>query len=154
MSWWDGVAAWCRGWILKEWGSKFPRVSLLVGWTSPGKILKTKNAGKAISGRASSVGCAYRLVKRWSRVRSSLPAHSFVEIWSWKKFYDHSLPSADSGRAVVSYWRKNVHKVTLLVNCLLLMRGLLEGVFFSRITTLWITLIQILSYHDLAFLKS
>ena len=33
-------------------------------------------------GRASSVGCAYRLVSRLSRVRSSRPAHSFVEIWS------------------------------------------------------------------------
>ena len=33
----------------------------------------------------------------------------FVEIWSWKKFYDHSLPSADSRKAVVSYWRKNEH---------------------------------------------
>ena len=27
-----------------------------------------------------------------------------------ENFYDHSLPSADSGRAVVSFWRKNVHK--------------------------------------------
>ena len=36
--------------------------------------------------------------------------------WSWKHFYDHSLPSADSRRAVVSYWRKNGHWV--LVNCL------------------------------------
>ena len=26
-----------------------------------------------------------------------------------KKFYGHSLSSADSRRAVVSYWRKNVH---------------------------------------------
>ena len=34
---------------------------------------------------------------------------------------------------------------------LLLMQGLLEG-DFSRITTLWITLKQILPYHDLAFL--
>ena len=24
-------------------------------------------------------------------------------------FYGHSLPSADSRRAVVSFWRKNVH---------------------------------------------
>ena len=34
------------------------------------------------NGRASSVGYAYRLVGRRSRVRSSRPAHSFVEIWS------------------------------------------------------------------------
>ena len=32
-----------------------------------------------------------------------------VEIWSWNIFYGHSLPSADSRRAVVSLWRKNVH---------------------------------------------
>ena len=30
--------------------------------------------------------------------------------WSWNIFYGHSLPSADSRRAVVSFWRKNVHK--------------------------------------------
>ena len=34
------------------------------------------------AGRASSVGCVYRLVSRRPRVRSSRPAHSFVEIWS------------------------------------------------------------------------
>ena len=62
------------------------------------------------AGRASAVGCAYRLVsRRPPRVRSSRSAHSFVEIWSWKKINDHSLPSADSRRAVVSYWRKNMY---------------------------------------------
>ena len=34
--------------------------------------------------------------------------HSFVEI-DHEIFYIHSLPSADSRRAVVSFWRKNVH---------------------------------------------
>ena len=29
--------------------------------------------------------------------------------WLWNIFYGHSLPSADSRRAVVSFWRKNVH---------------------------------------------
>ena len=29
--------------------------------------------------------------------------------WSWNTFYCHSLPSPDSRRAVVSFWRKNVH---------------------------------------------
>ena len=29
--------------------------------------------------------------------------------WSWNIFFGHSLPSADSRRAVVSFWRKNVH---------------------------------------------
>ena len=33
----------------------------------------------------------------------------FMETWSWNIFYGHSLPSADSRRAVVSFWRKNVH---------------------------------------------
>ena len=33
-----------------------------------------------------------------------------------KTLDDHSLPSADSRMAVVSYWRKNVQLV--LVNCL------------------------------------
>ena len=33
-------------------------------------------------GRASLVGCAYRLVSRRTRVRSTCPAHSFVEVWS------------------------------------------------------------------------
>ena len=29
--------------------------------------------------------------------------------WSWNIFYGYSLPSADSRRAVVSFWQKNVH---------------------------------------------
>ena len=35
--------------------------------------------------------------------------HLFVEIDHEIFFYGHSLPSADSRRAVVSFWRKNVH---------------------------------------------
>ena len=35
--------------------------------------------------------------------------HSFLEIWSWNIFCGHSLSSADSRRAVVSFWLKNVH---------------------------------------------
>ena len=35
--------------------------------------------------------------------------HSFVKIDHEIFFYGHSLPSADSRRAVVSFWRKNVH---------------------------------------------
>ena len=38
--------------------------------------------------------------------------HSFVEI-DQNIFYGHSLPSADSRRAVVSFWRKNVHNTGL-----------------------------------------
>ena len=59
---------------------------------------------------------ARRLACKRHRVRSPRPAHSFVETWSGKHFYGHSPSAADSRRAVVSYWRKNVHKV--LVNCL------------------------------------
>ena len=35
--------------------------------------------------------------------------HSFVEIDHEIFLYGHSLPSADSRRAVVSFWQKNVH---------------------------------------------
>ena len=42
----------------------------------------------------------------WPPPRS---ATFFREDWSWNIFYGHSLPSADSRRAVVSFWRKNVH---------------------------------------------
>ena len=40
------------------------------------------------------------------------PARSaklFYGDWSWNIFYDYSVPSADSRRAVVSFWKKNVH---------------------------------------------
>ena len=33
----------------------------------------------------------------------------FLGDWSWNIFYGHSLPSADSRRSVVSFWRKNAH---------------------------------------------
>ena len=45
-------------------------------------------------------------------VAGSTPPRSatfFCWDWSWNIFYDHSLPSTDSRRAVVSFWRKNVH---------------------------------------------
>ena len=54
---------------------------------------------------------------RWMRrptgdqeVVGSTPAEvGNILSWSWNIFYGHSLPSADSRRAVVSFWRKNVH---------------------------------------------
>ena len=62
------------------------------------------------AGLGGSFGCAVWLETRRSRVQP-LPrsATFFHGDWSWNIFYDHSLPSADSRRAVVSFWRKNVH---------------------------------------------
>ena len=58
----------------------------------------------------SDVGCAVRLETRRSRVQP-LPrsATFFRGDWSWNIFYSHSLTSADSRKAVVSFWWKNVH---------------------------------------------
>ena len=62
------------------------------------------------AGLSGSVGCALRLETRRSRVRPTpSPATFFHGDWSWNIFYGHCLPSADSKRAVVSFWRKNVH---------------------------------------------
>ena len=49
-----------------------------------------------------------------SRVRSPGPATFFRGHWSCNHFYAHSFPFADSSRAVVNYWPKDVHLV--LVN--------------------------------------
>ena len=47
---------------------------------------------------------------RRSRVQPQPRSATFLRgDWSWNIFYGHSLPSADSRRAVVSFWRKNVH---------------------------------------------
>ena len=60
--------------------------------------------------------CIQRLCK-WASLGHSVgcvqpPPRSatfFRGDWSWNIFYGHSLPSADSRRAVVSSWQKNVH---------------------------------------------
>ena len=63
-----------------------------------------------MAGLGGSVGCAVRLETRRSRVQPPPRSATFFRgDWSWNIFYDHSLPSADSRRAVVSFWRKNVH---------------------------------------------
>ena len=62
------------------------------------------------AGLGGSVGCAVRLETRRSRVQPPLRSVTlFRGDWSWNIFYGHSLPSADSRRAVVGFWRKNVH---------------------------------------------
>ena len=62
------------------------------------------------AGLGGSVGCAVRLETRRSRVQPPPRSATFFHgDWSWNIFYGHSLPSADSRRAVVSFWRKNVH---------------------------------------------
>ena len=61
-------------------------------------------------GWGGSVGCAVRLETRRLRVQPPPRSATFFRgDWSWNIFYGHSLPSADSRRAVVSFWRKNVH---------------------------------------------
>ena len=54
------------------------------------------------AGPASSVGCATAWYADGRGFSPPVRQHSFVEI-------DHSPPTADSSRAVVSYWRKDVH---------------------------------------------
>ena len=44
-----------------------------------------------------------------SRVRSSGPATFFRGDWSRNHFYGYYFHDADSSRAVVNYWRKDVH---------------------------------------------
>ena len=55
----------------------------------------------SFAGLGGSVGCAVRLETRRSRVQPPPRSATF--------FRGHALPSADSRRAVVSFWRKNVH---------------------------------------------
>ena len=55
-----------------------------------------------------------RLAWGRSRVRCTGPATFFRGDWSWNHFDGHFLPTADSSRTAVSYWRMDVHLV--LVN--------------------------------------
>ena len=64
----------------------------------------------ARAGLGGSVGCAVRLETRRSWVQPPPRLATFFRgDWSWNIFYGHFLPSADSRRAVVSFWWKNVH---------------------------------------------
>ena len=69
-----------------------------------------KIAYNKVAGLGGSVGCAVRLETTRSRVQPPPRSATFFRgDWSWNIFYGHSLPSADSRRAVVIFWRKNVH---------------------------------------------
>ena len=85
--------------------TKFVQV-MVVGW--PLTFLRQDQI--CIAGLGGSVGCTVQLETR--RLRVQPPPRSatfFCRDWSWNIFYGHSLPSADSRRAVVSFWQKNVH---------------------------------------------
>ena len=61
-------------------------------------------------GLGGSVWCALRLETRRSWVQPPPRSATFFHgDWSQNIFYSHSLPSTDSRKAVVSFWRKNVH---------------------------------------------
>ena len=80
-------------------------------WT-PGSQLYQRSYIKGVlsTDLGGSVGCAVRLEIRRSQVQPPPRSATFFHgDWSWNIFYGHSLPSADSRRAVVSFWRKNVH---------------------------------------------
>ena len=55
--------------------------------------------------RGSSIWCA----SAWYTEGRRFDPHVQHSVWSWNNFYGHSFPSADSRRAVVNYWQKNVH---------------------------------------------
>ena len=68
------------------------------------------------AGLGGSVGCDVWLETRRSPVQ--LPPRSatfFCGDWSGNIFNGYSLPSADSRRAVVSFWQKNVHNTGWLL---------------------------------------
>ena len=78
--------------------------------TSEISFVRPKSIPETSAGLGGSVGCAVRLETRRSRVQPPPRSATFFRgDWSWNIFYGHSLPSADSRRAVVSFWRKNVH---------------------------------------------
>ena len=95
-------------WILFELNYQISEsLNRLHGGTVP---LFTVSTTKISCGLGGSFGCAVRLEIRRSRVQPPPRSATFFRgDWSWNIFYGHSLPSADSRRAVISLWRKNVH---------------------------------------------
>ena len=67
---------------------------------------KTEGQGQAL---VAYVGC----VSDWWSGSLELDPRGFSNILSLRFIMKYSLPSADSRRAVVSFWQKNVHKYWL-----------------------------------------
>ena len=84
------------------------------------KTLKSFDCSQSTLRKASlggSVGGAVPLETRRSQIQPSLRSATFFRgDWSWNIFYGQSLPSVDSRRAVVSFWRKNIILVNRLEN--------------------------------------
>ena len=75
------------------------------------KVMLSQSVYKPVAGLGGSVGCAVRLETRRSRVQPPPRSATFFRgDWSWNIFYGHSPPSADSRRAVVSFWLSMVGK--------------------------------------------
>ena len=71
---------------------------------------KDRKGIQSLSSLCGSVGCAVQLETRRSRIQPPPRlATLFHGDWLWNIFCGHSLLSADSKRAVVSFWQKNVH---------------------------------------------
>ena len=98
--------------------SVFPHVHLMLFTSFKCLVFFTKQSLECSFGIISTIPCRprwrswmrVRLATRRSRVRPPPRSATFFHgDWSWNIFYGHFLPSADSRRAVVSFWRKNVH---------------------------------------------
>ena len=90
----------------KRWQNKLKNL-----WAGTQHFLQYSSLHPASAGLGGSVGCASDW---WLGGCGFNPAGStmfFRWDWSWNTSYGNSLPSADSRRAVVSFWRKNVHNI-------------------------------------------
>ena len=90
---------------------QFILVHVMYQWTWSQLVVQSwLHDCQVLASLGGSVGCAVRLETRRSRVQPLLRSATFFRgDWSWNIFYCHSLPFADSRRAVVSFWRKNMH---------------------------------------------
>ena len=92
------------------WGQKMTKFTKEKKKTNARILSKAHAHLQTNAGLGGSVGYAVRLETRRSRVQPPTRSATFFRgDWSWNIFYGHSLPSANSRRAVVSFWRKNVH---------------------------------------------